>query len=113
MINTINSFNPYFTVHHSPSVYVTNTGNLDTGNIKYDVQTQCLKIHNGYQYDHFGGMAEIVPTQTMTDIMEWAWNKMLEEKKLQERLDKYPSLKKAHEQFQILDQLTVEYDKNK
>lgn len=113
MIKTITSYNPYFSMNTLPDVYVNSTGNLDAGNLKYDVQSQCLKIHNGYGYEPFGQSVDIAPSQLMTDIMNWAYSKMQEEKLLQKRLDKYPSLKKAYEQFQILDQLTVEHDKNK
>lgn len=113
MIKSITSFNSYFTINTSPSVYVNSTGHIDTGSLKYDVQTQCLKIHNGYGYDAFGQTVDIQPSQMMTDVMNWAYCKMQEEKQLQKRLDKYPTLKSAYEKFQLLDQLTVEYENDK
>lgn len=113
MINNITSTSPFLTIQFSTGPYVQQTGNMDTANLRYDVQQQCLKIHNGYSYEPFGNMVSIGTTSLLDDVLNWACNKMQEEQRFQERLDKYPSLKKAYEQFQIIDQLTVEYDKNK
>lgn len=108
MIKSITTSGQFFNISSSPSVYVNNTGNIGSGTLQYDILSQSLKIHNGIGYEQFGQTVNIEPSQMMTDVINWAYCKMQEEKELQKRIEKYPALKKSYENFKMIDILTSE-----
>ena len=44
--------------------------------------------------------------------MEWARNKMQEERRLQERMKQYPALQDAYDKFRVIDALTLKEEQN-
>ena len=97
-------------VMSQPSVFSTNNRVIpgDTaGYMRYNSQTNVIEYCTGSSW-------MTVPTSSTTLsldhevklVIEWAKTKIAEEAELQARLDKYPSLKEAYEQFKMLEALT-------
>ena len=97
-------------VTQQPSIFSTKTraqpGDIP-GYMRYNSQTNVIEYCTGSSW-------MTVPTASTTVsldhevqlVIEWAKAKMAEETELQSRLDKYPSLKEAYEQFKMLEALT-------
>lgn len=82
-----------------------------TGTVKFNTVNQMLEVYNGSTWNPVPQKNPdftLIWTQEFQDIMQWAEDKMKEEKQLQEKIKKYPALQKAYQDYKILEALAHE-----
>ena len=88
-----------------------NTANPIQGMIR--VWGTDMQVFDGNNWNTFSSSYATVSLEPVTmEAIEWARKKMLEEKDLQQRMERHPGLKSAYEQFKVMDILTLEEEKN-
>lgn len=114
MIGTIKTTSKYVAVTGGPAGnYINNINYMSVGQLQYNTNTQQLELYNGKEWQPVNlGTYHVDLNPHAEKILDWAAKKMFEEQDLKERMEKYPGLKDAYEQFQIMDALTIEEEKN-
>ena len=114
MIGKIEQTGKYVAVTGGPAGnYVNNTGLMSVGQLQFNTHTQQLEVYNGTGWQVLNlGHYHVGLNPRAEDILDWAAKKMFEERDLKERMEKYPGLKDAYEQFQIMDALTMKEEQN-
>jgi hypothetical protein len=110
VINKITSNSPHLTVITS-SPYVAPTSNygaLNVGQMRYNVSTQIVEVYDGSSWQAVASHATVDLNMSATEAIMWAQNKMHEEKKLKELMEKHPGLKESYERFEIMKTLVME-----
>lgn len=103
------SISPHLIVSNSAPVFINDyAGNPDTRKIQYNSNIGTLEIHNGYNYVPIHQPVQIDLSVEAKDAIMWSISKMNEEKELEQRMEKYPALKNAYENFKTIDLLTRE-----
>lgn len=76
------------------------------GAVRYNPMSGDLETYNGYAWASFPSeMVEVTLTPETQSILDWAKQKMAEEQRIQELMDKHPGLKTAWEQYEIMKSL--------
>lgn len=98
--------------------YVANNNSMNqfagatAGQVRMNLQTQCFEVFDGMTWVNVTTTATVDLSMSANDAIAWARQKMQEERELQQKMDKHPSLKAAFEQFKIVEALVNEYDSN-
>lgn len=89
-----------------PGIYF-NVSGLNSGQVRYNPNMQSLEVFDGSSWRRWimNHEIQVTLTEEATEVMDWAIKKMSEEKKLKEKLDRYPGLRQLHEQFEIMKAL--------
>lgn len=91
--------------------------NHKEGEIYYDYQTNTLKVYSLGSWQTFLDLdllqvpVYLGPTPLVRDTLEWAYQKMKEERHMEELKKSYPPLREAEDQFQaalILAEISLE-----
>jgi hypothetical protein len=82
------------------------TATHPTGHTNAVISTTADGIHNSNV--SYGTVGHSTVSSRNDEILEWAGNKMDEDKKLDEMCEKFPALKKAREQFETMKRLVQE-----
>lgn len=114
MIKSITPGSQFITVHHSgPTNYVNNSGPA-AGMMRYNVNTQDLEVFDGRSWVVMTSYATVDLPQRVKDILEWAEQQMLADRKLQALAEEHPAVKaavakfnEAQEQLKIIVELSV------
>lgn len=85
--------------------------NPATGMVRWDIDKQCLQVYTGDMWADYVQDFELTVHPEFQSIVEWARAKMIEEEDLKKKLEKYPGLKDAWEQFKTLEALAHEEDR--
>lgn len=84
-----------------------------TGAMRYGVTSNTIEYYNGQMWVSMPvSNISVSVTDETKQVLHWAQKKMIEENELLARLEKYPALKAAFDQFKILDALTIEESNN-
>ena len=101
MINGITS-GRYITVSGGmPSNPYISPGAVGAGMVRYNSNMNCMEVNDGNSWRQLGiNFANVELTGEAQSILDWAKNKMAEEKKLDELCEKYPGLRKARDNYE-------------
>jgi len=86
--------------------------NPANGMIRWDQNSQCLKIFTGTVWVDYVQDYELSVHPDFEMIVNWAREKMDEEAQLKSKMQKHPALKDAYDKFKMLEALTTD-DNNK
>lgn len=73
--------------------------------MRYNTTSFQVEIYDGNAWLKAGGPTGIGLTPDAENALDWAKQKMVDEKQLKEKMEKYPALKDAYEQFKIIEAL--------
>jgi hypothetical protein len=92
---------------HASSPYIS-PGSSGAGMMRYNGNTQCIEVNDGSVWQV---MSSAYPSVELNgravSILEWAEQKMAEEKELDELCKKYPGLERARSNFETFKQLIL------
>jgi hypothetical protein len=104
MINGITSNSRYITVSDGSSTnpYIS-PGAVGAGMMRWNSNMNCMEVNDGNSWKTLGmSYASVGLTGETESLLDWAREKRMEEQRLQEMMEKYPALKKAKDNFDIL-----------
>jgi hypothetical protein len=87
----------------SSSMPYISPGAVGAGMIRYNGNIQSLEINDGISWQTVPQNFPIIDLNSeAVEILDWARDKRLEEQRLQSMLEKYPGLRKAKENFDLM-----------
>lgn len=98
---------------NNPEFYGNYTGfnqydyNSKTGELRYNPQSNIFEVYNGMSWIQYYPSITYAPQ--ILDAINWIENKKIEELKLLELCDKYPTLQKAKDNFDLVFALVKDY----
>lgn len=103
MLSGISS-SKYLEVTSGSATYIQknyNTGNFMTGDMRYDLDSQTIKVFDGQTWQSlYGSIASVNLTDEAQAAIEWAKNKIAEEQRLHILARTNPALKDAIDALQ-------------
>ena len=85
-----------------------------TGMIRCNSMMQRLEVYDGNNWVEIGnGQAHIDLSEQAKQVLSWAYDKMGEESKLKELMDRHPGLKELNDKFEMMRVLCQEEEKEK
>lgn len=112
MIKNIWHDGPGIHVQHSQSEPRFNMHQQDAGRVRYNGDTACLEVYNGFSWVQWQSTAMIGLNHDYISAVEWAKTKMIEEHRICKLAEKHPAVadaveavKQAKEQLQIVTAL--------
>lgn len=106
MIKFIHSHSPHIQVTTSGGGAYYNTTNPMAGMVRY--YNNDMQVYDGSTWLSVGGSADIRLSSDAESVITWAKQKMTEEMRLKELMEKHPGLKDAYEKFEIMRILVTE-----
>lgn len=80
-----------------------------TGNLRYNPTTSNYEVYDGNQWQVINQANVNIDLTTRTkEILSWAEYKMLQEKKLQEMMERHPGLRELNDKFEMMKVLCHE-----
>ena len=77
-------------------------GAMGAGMVRYNSNMNCMEVNDGNSWRQLGmNYANLELNVEAQSILDWAKNKMAEEKKLDELCEKYPGLRKARDNYEV------------
>lgn len=107
MINNLTVSSPHLTTSAYNTAYVNNTGQ-SAGQLRFNTGTQQVEAYDGVAWITISQNISIGLGITAEESFIWIQKKMAEERELKAKMEKYPALKHAHEQFKIIEALVYE-----
>ena len=111
MIKTLDITSPHLTGSTYSTPYVSNNGQ-SAGNVRWNTMTQQMEVCDGNNWINISQTASIGLSWTADEAIRWASEKMAEERELKAKLEKYPTLKHAYEQYKIIEALVYEEEQS-
>ena len=114
MINGITPNGRYITVSggSSSNPYIS-PGAVGAGMMRYNPNMNCIEVNDGNSWIRMAAdYASVGLTPEAESLLDWAREKRSEEQHLQEMLEKYPGLKKAKENFDLMLNIVKDDYKN-
>ena len=109
MIKGINS-NRYISVTPSSPKEHINNGGQSSGEMRYSTSNQTVEVYNGNTWQNISRDVNLMLTPDAEAAITWALTKMHEEKEFKAKMEKYPTLKSAYEQYKMVEALVYEDD---
>jgi hypothetical protein len=113
MIKNITSNGTYIQVHHGyHNIPPMSPGAQSAGLLRYNGNNQCVEVYNGmawYPIDDTNISIDL--SEYGQEIFSWAEQKMLEERKLKDLMERHPGLKDLHDKFEIMKVLCIEEER--
>jgi len=78
------------------------SNSLSVGQLRYNPSYSCMEIYDGFSWQQYRIGATIDLSSDAQQTLEWAYNKMLEEKRLNSLMEKHPGLCDLHERFEVM-----------
>jgi hypothetical protein len=104
MIKSIQSLSPHVTVDYYSPPYV--GGNSQSaGQMRFNTSTQQVDVYDGNSWISMSQTITVRMSYTAEEAVRWATIKMQEEKKLNAKMEKYPTLKSAYDQYKMVEAL--------
>jgi hypothetical protein len=76
-------------------------GAMGAGMVRYNSNMNCMEVNDGNMWKQLGvNYANVELTGEAQYILDWAKQKMAEEKQLDELCEKYPGLRKARDNYE-------------
>lgn len=104
MIKNVISSSPHIQVSGGNSSWIGNNG-PGAGMMRYNTSTQMIEVFDGTSWMPQSMTVYLSMTHEAEEALNWANIKRREEAELEELLKQYPSLKNAHDQFQVVKAL--------
>jgi len=111
MITSVSTGQHFVTVSGPSGTYYNNSGQPMTGMLRYHSGGK-IEVYDGNHWHQVNTQCTISLSNEAETAINWAIQKMKEEKELQLRMQKYPSLQEAYKHFQTIDCLTKEEEKH-
>jgi len=99
MLTTIYSANPYIQVM-SPSVPYISSG-PNSGQVRYNTQTNCMEVSNGSSWQQIGGSASISASTEFMQIMDWAKSEMQKSARIKQLAEESPAVADALAAYEL------------
>ena len=101
MIGHISQTGKYIAVTGGPgSNYVTNSGYMGVGQLQYNTNTQKLEVYNGISWQQVNlGQYYVGLNPDAEGVIDWARDKMREERELEKLSAEHPAIKDLVEQI--------------
>lgn len=105
MIKNLTSSSTYVTVQnpYAPTIY--NNGMMNVGNVRYNPSTQQLEVYDGNMWQAISNGATVGLSYEADTAVRWAIEKQKQEEELKAKMEKYPALKDAYEQLEMVKAL--------
>ena len=110
MIKGIHSSRYISVTPSSPREHI-NNGGQSSGEMRYNTSNQLVEVYNGNTWQSITEYVNINLSSEAETAIQWATNKMYEEQELKAKMEKYPTLKSAYEQYKMVEALVYEDDK--
>lgn len=110
MIKHITSMSPHLVVNSYAQPWINNYGAM-AGQMRMDTNGQNVEVYDGTTWHVMSQTASVSLSPESENILNWARQKMIEEKALKANMEKYPTLKSAYEQYKMVEALVYEEDK--
>ena len=104
MSTILTSHSPYVAVTCSPQPYV-GTCSPGAGMVRYN--NGILEAFDGYSWINISTYVDVSLLPPATTAIVWAQEKMAEEARLQALMDKYPALKTAKDNYELIKTLVL------
>jgi hypothetical protein len=111
MIKNLDITSPHLTSSAYSAPYINNNGQ-SAGTVRYNTMTQQMEVFDGVSWINISQNASIGLSWTADEAIRWAHDRMHEERDLKAKLEKYPSLKHAYEQYKIIEALVYEEEQS-
>jgi hypothetical protein len=77
-------------------------GSVGAGMMRYNANMNCIEINDGNMWKQMSSTyANVTLDAEAETILNWAKEKMAEEKRLNELCEKYPGLRKARDNYEV------------
>ena len=107
MIKNLDITSPHLTGSAHSAPYVGNNGQ-SAGSVRYNTMTQQMEAFDGSNWINISVNANLSLSYGAEEAIRWASEKMAEERELKAKLEKYPTLKSAYEQYKLVEALVYE-----
>jgi hypothetical protein len=111
MIKNLDITSPHLSGSFISPPYINNNGQ-SAGTVRYNIMTQQMEVFGGVNWINISQNASIGLSWTANEAIQWAQEKMKEESELKAKLEKYPTLNSAYEQFKMIEVLVYEEEKS-
>ena len=111
MINNITVTSPFLSTSSYGSPHIGSNGQ-SAGQIRYNTSMQQLEAYDGVSWIMLSQNVSVGLSYEAEEVLRWAGYKMREEDELKAKMEKYPALKSAYEQFKIVEILVHEEEKS-
>ena len=88
-----------------------NTTQPMAGMLRMNSSMNRMEVYDGQNWLAYGADAHVDLSESAKQALTWAQNKMQEEIKLLDLLEKHPGLKDLHDKFQVMKVLCQEEEK--
>jgi len=113
MITSLNTYSGgrWLTVTNPGTTYISNSG-AGAGQMRYNTGTQQIEIWNGtYWQAMMHGPAMVDIGSDAREVLEWAYTKMKDEKRIEELAKAHPGIADLKEKLDIMLTLVTKEDK--
>ena len=112
MIKTINSGSLHVTVSGGhPSTPPISPGAVGAGMLRYNPNLHQVEVYDGIAWQGINNHVTIDLGWDSKQAIEWAHEKMQEERRLHELMSRHPGLKELHDKFEMMRVLCIEEEK--
>ena len=111
MIKYINSNSPHIQVSMSGGGAYYNTTNPMAGMVR--CYNNDMQVYDGSSWLTVSGSADIKLSSDAEAVISWAKQKMTEEMRLKDLMERHPGLKDAYEKFEIMKILVTQEEQTK
>ena len=111
MIKFLSSSSPHLNIQMSGAGAYYNTSAPSAGMVRY--YNNDMQVYDGSTWMTLSGSATINLSSDAESVITWAKQKMTEEMRLKELMDRHPGLKDAHEKFEIMRILVTEEEQKR
>lgn len=101
MIKSI-SVGPGLTVSNPATPYISPSGGELVGSVKYNTTTQNVEVYNGSSWVPLTNSVHIEMDSHIKTAIDWARKKMDEERRIDELCEKFPGLRKAKDNYEVV-----------
>lgn len=98
---------PYLVVNSYMEPWINNNGAM-AGQLRMNTVGQNVEVYDGTTWHVMSHPASVSLSPESENIMNWARQKMAEENQLKAKMEKYPTLKSAYEQYKMVEALVYE-----
>ena len=111
MIKTISQSGAFTQVssYYPPQIYSTGQS---AGEVRYNTNTQQMEVYDGNNWISISQNVTVGLSYDAEETIRWAQTKRAEEIELKVKMEKYPTLKSAYEQFKMIEALVYEEEKS-
>jgi hypothetical protein len=107
MINNLTVTSSFLTTSSHSMPYISNNGQ-SAGTVRWNTSGQQMEVFDGTTWISINQNVTVGLSYEAEEVLRWAGYKMREEDDLKKRMEKYPTLKHAYEQFKMIEILVHE-----